>query len=101
MFSTVFWYQFLVIVLTGSREMLLDTTDSVPSISELSAAAPEPLPPTSDLVVTSSAPRERDLYQTGSDVIQLLPEVDSINETISVADLIIMQSSFDSKFYIW
>jgi len=55
----------------SSREMLLDTTDSVPSISELSAAAPEPLPPTSDLEVTSSAPREGDLYQTGSDVIQL------------------------------
>jgi len=76
--------------------MLLDNTDSTPSNSELSAAAPEPLPPISDLVVTSSAPREGDLYQMGSDVIQLLPEVDSINETISVADLIIMQSSFDT-----
>ena len=34
---------------------------------------------------------------TGSDVIT---EVDSISERISVADLLIMQSSFDSKYIL-
>ena len=84
--------------------MLLDKIDAYEvSHSENTAAAAaatatsQPITSYRTDTVMSSRPSHSTMggaCHTGSDVIT---EVDSISEKISVADLLIMQSSFDSK----
>ena len=74
--------------------MLLDKTDTYEVLHSENTAA------TAADTVTSSQPSHYTVggaCHTGSDVIT---EVDSISERISVADLLIMQSSFDSKYIL-
>ena len=82
--------------------MLLDKTYTYEEIhsentAATAAATSQPITSYSTDTVTSSRPSHSTVggaCHTGSDVIT---EVDSISERISVADLLIMQSSFDSK----
>ena len=85
--------------------MLLDKTDTYEVLhsenttaAAAAAATSQPITSYSTDTVTSSLPSHSTVggaCHTGSDVIT---EVDSISEKISVADLLIMQSSFDSKY---
>ena len=83
--------------------MLLDKTDtyellhSENTTATAAAATSQPITSYSTDAVMSLRPSHYTVggaCHTGSDVIT---EVDSISERISVADLLIMQSSFDSK----
>ena len=87
--------------------MLLDKTDTYEVLhsentaaTAAAAATSQPITSYSTDTVTSSRPSHSTVggaCHTGSDVIT---EVDSISERISVADLLIMQSSFDSKYIL-
>ena len=86
--------------------MLLDKTDtyevlhSENTAATAAAATSQPITSYRTDTVMSSRPSHSTVggaCHTGSDVIT---EVDSISERISVADLLIMQSSFDSKYSI-
>ena len=81
--------------------MLLDKTDTYEVLhsenTAATAATSQPITSYSTDTVTSSQPSHYTVggaCHTGSDVIT---DVDSISDRISVADLLIMQSSFDSK----
>lgn len=68
--------------------MLLDSANqSLPSPEN--AAAPQP--------ITTLEPRIVEVRRRGSEVTDELFQLDSLNKKISIADLLIMQSSFDSK----
>ena len=83
--------------------MLLDKTDTYEVLhsentAATTAATSQPITSYGTDTVMSSRPSHSTVggaCHTGSDVIT---EVDSISERISVADLLIMQSSFDSKY---
>ena len=83
--------------------MLLDKIDTYEVLhsentAATAAATSQPITSYSTDTVMSSRPSHSAVggaCHTGSDVIT---EVDSISERISVADLLIMQSSFDSKY---
>ena len=85
--------------------MLLDKTDTYEVLhsentAATAAATSQPITSYRTDTVTSSRPSHYTVggaCHTGSDVIT---EVDSISERISVADLLIMQSSFDSKYIL-
>ena len=87
--------------------MLLDQTDTYgllrsenTAATATAAATSQPITSYRTDTVTSSRPSHSTVggaCHTGSDVIT---EVDSISERISVADLLIMQSSFDSKYIL-
>ena len=86
--------------------MLLDKTDtyevlhSENTAATAAAATSQPITSYSTDTVMSSRPSHYTVggaCHTGSDVIT---EVDSISERISVADLLIMQASFDSKYIL-
>ena len=89
--------------------MLLDKTDkyellhsenTAATTAAAAAATSQPITSYRTDTVTSSRPAHSTVggaCHTGSDVIT---EVDSISERISVADLLIMQSSFDSKYIL-
>jgi len=71
----------------GRREMLLDSANqSLPSPEN--AAAPQP--------ITTLEPRIVEVRRRGSEVTDELFQLDSLNKKISIADLLIMQSSFDT-----
>ena len=86
--------------------MLLDKTDkyevlhSENTAATATAATSQPITSYNTYTVMSSRPSHSTVggaCHTGSDVIT---EVDSVSERISVADLLIMQSSFDSKYIL-
>ena len=88
--------------------MLLDKIDTygllhsenTAATAAAAAATSQPITRYGTDTVTSSQPSDYSVggaCHTGSDVIT---ELDSISERISVADLLIMQSSFDSKYIV-
>lgn len=87
----------LLINIPGKREMLLDDTDNAEPPENITLTSAYKNIKLGQPASQNSATGTERGDKTKKVPHQDIPQVDSVNEKISCADLLVMQSSFDSK----